>query len=180
MAGDDDEIVEIAVRLPAALARRIELADPGTRLADVLRRAAETIARVAEEAAAGGEVDAPEAGTDAAPEAGDEAGSGMVPVFAVGDAAVVLGRLHELQASVASLRASLVAGEERERRTQVWIKTVLAELFAHLSPFPTAADERERRLAAAERLGVVDRRVAAYVRNGRDLDGEGGETPPTG
>lgn len=190
MADHDDDPVELTVRLPADVVRRIETMTPGARLPDVVREGVTALLAMAEEgggAPADRAAPEPEAGT--AEEAGAAAAGAPapLPVLAVGDAAEVLARLDGLREAVEGLRAAvdaqrarIEADEERERRTQVWIKTTLAELMAHTTPFATAADERARRRAAAERLARVDERVRAYVVNGRDLNGAGGETPTTG
>lgn len=196
MADHDDDPVELTVRLPADVVRRIETMTPGARLPDVVREGVAALLAMAEE---GGWAPPAEAGPPAdraapEPEVGttEEAGAAVasapasLAVLAVGDAAEVLARLDGLREAVEGLRAAvdaqrarIGADEGRERRTQVWIKTTLAELMAHTTPFATAADERARRRAAAERLGRVDERVHAYVENGRDLNGTGGETPAT-
>lgn len=199
MADHDDDPVELTVRLPADVVRRIETMTPGARLPDVVREGVAALLAMAEEGGGAPPADVgppanraapePEAGT--AGEAGVAAAAAgtpaSLPVLAVGDAAEVLARLDGLRAAVERLkaavdaqRARIEADEERERRTQVWIKTTMAELMVHTTPFATAADERARRRAAAERLGRVDERVRAYVANGRDLNGAAGETPATG
>lgn len=201
---DDDEPVELTVRLPTAMVRRIEALTPGARLPDVLRQAVVAMVEIAEreqeavpaapddgrEAGAGGrELPPPEAAVRASTAGSGDATGGeadpalpgaAMPVLAVGDAAEVLGRLDGLTAVVAGLRDSIAANEERERVTQVWIKTTLAELFVHTTPFPSKSDERRRREEAAERLARVDERVRGHVRNGRDAAGAAGETPATG
>lgn len=192
MADDDDETVELTLRLPADMVRRIELMTPGARLPDVLKEGLAALLEAAEaHAAPAPDGGAPATTSSSAPAIQDEppdrrpeptappTNEPVLPVLAVGDATLVLERLDRLQGSVTQLTARLIESEGRERRALVWVKTMLAELFAHTTPFPTAADERARRLEAAERLGKVDERVMAYVRNGRDLNGTGGETPST-
>lgn len=188
MAADDRE--ELTVRLPKALMRRVrevaadipldELAADG--LAMLLESVADPPsdeAGTAAEAAAPGRPAEARTNRDegrAAGVSGEAAGAPpggpLLPVLAVGDAALVLEGLAEL-------RAALAAAEERERVTQVWVKTTLAELFVHTTPFPTRSDERRRREEAAERLARVDERVRGHVRDGRDANGTAGQTPAT-
>ena len=175
MADDDHE--ELTVRLPRALMRRVRETAADIRLAELaadgLAMLLDSVTEPEPAPAASVEPESPGTRTEPAARSADGATAGpLLPVLAVGDAALVLEGL-------AGLRTRLDAAEERERVTQVWIKTTLAELFAHTTPFPTGSDERRRREEAAARLALVDRRVRNHVRAGRDANGTAGETPAT-
>ena len=171
----DDAYEELTVRLPRALMRRVRETAADIPLDELAADGLAMLLYSVTEPAPAASVEPESPGTrtePAARSADDVAGAAMLPVFAVGDAALVLEKLTELQ-------AKLAVAEERERVTQVWIKTTLAELFAHTTPFPTGSDERRRREEAAGRLARVDARVRGHVRAGREANGTAGETPAT-
>lgn len=151
----DDGTTELTVRLPTDLLRRVGRAAPAATMDELLGDALEGLL-----AAAAAASDPPSDPADGVR-------------MAVGDAAPVLERL-------AAVVAGLKVIDERTRRLEVWSKTALAELFVHTTPFPDAAQERERREAAAERLERVDRNVRWYVERHRGADGVGDAMPPDG